>query len=232
MSQTGKNKKLASFNCDQKMWSQFIARCNSEGTTATTTLTQFIKRYLDDSLDDLDAIGGKDLDKRLESRIKVSIEKYLDEYLATSNNAEQKNEAILAICERLDKLESQSLSESNSNQTTTIPNLADLEQKISEMASRIKQLTEAILKIQDYLNNQLKQTKKSYSNSYYQRQTQKIQPLTEEGLASRLGVSVETVREQRNQLHPPLFVAWCKGKDKSGMGWEFNKNTGLYYPVS
>ncbi len=214
------------------MWSQFIARCNSEGTTATTTLTQFIKRYLDDSLDDLDAIGGKDLDKRLESRIKVSIEKYLDEYLATSNNAEQKNEAILAICERLDKLESQSLSESNSNQTTTIPNLADLEQKISEMASRIKQLTEAILKIQDYLNNQLKQTKKSYSNSYYQRQTQKIQPLTEEGLASRLGVSVETVREQRNQLHPPLFVAWCKGKDKSGMGWEFNKNTGLYYPVS
>ncbi|MBD6621320.1 hypothetical protein FNW02_37975, partial [Komarekiella sp. 'clone 1'] len=139
MSQTGKNKKLASFNCDQKMWEQFIARCNSEGTTATTTLTQFIKRYLDDSLDDLDTIGGKDLDKRLDSRIKASVEEYLEEYLATSNNAEQKNEAILAICERLDKLESQSLSESNSNQTTAIPNLADLEQKISGMAARIKQ---------------------------------------------------------------------------------------------
>ncbi|WP_257236960.1 hypothetical protein [Nostoc sp. 'Peltigera malacea cyanobiont' DB3992] len=59
-----------------------------------------------------------------------------------------------------------------------------------------------------------------------------MQPLTEEGLASRLGVSVETIREQRNKLHPPLFVAWCKGKDKSGMGWEFNENTGSYHSVS
>ncbi|MBD6620787.1 hypothetical protein FNW02_34795 [Komarekiella sp. 'clone 1'] len=96
----------------------------------------------------------------------------------------------------------------------------------------MKQLAEAILKIQDYLNNQLKQTKKSYNNSYYQRSTQRIQPLSEEGLAARLGVSVEAIREQRNQLHPPLFVAWCKGKDKSGMGWEFHENTGLYHPVS
>jgi hypothetical protein len=43
MSQTGKNKKLASFNCNQKMWEQFIARCKSKGTTATATLTQFIE---------------------------------------------------------------------------------------------------------------------------------------------------------------------------------------------
>ncbi|MBW4689981.1 MAG: hypothetical protein KME40_34095 [Komarekiella atlantica HA4396-MV6] len=211
------------------MWEQFIARCNSKDTTATATLTQFIKRYLDGT-NDFDAIGGNDLEKRLDSKIKARVEEYL--VTSNNNNAEQKNEAILAICERLDKLESQSLSESNSNQTTTIPNLADLEQKISEMASRIKQLTEAILKIQDYLNNQLKQTKKSYSNSYYQRTTQRIQPLTEEGLATRLGVSVEAIREQRNKLHPPLFVAWCKGKDRAGMGWEFHENTGLYYPVS
>ncbi|MBD6620153.1 hypothetical protein FNW02_31270 [Komarekiella sp. 'clone 1'] len=234
MSQTGKNKKLASFNCDQKMWEQFIARCNSEGTTATTTLTQFIKRYLDDSLDDLDKIVSNDLDKRLDSMIKARIEEYLEEYLVTSNNnsAKEENQAILAICSRLDKVESQLLSESNSKEAEAIPNLTELEQKIEGMAARIKQLTEAILKIQDYLNNQLKQTKKSYSNSYYQRTTQRIQPLTEEGLATRLGVNVETIREQRNKLHLPLFVAWCKGKDRAGMGWEFHENTGLYYPVS
>ncbi|MCC5670791.1 hypothetical protein LC653_45345 [Nostoc sp. CHAB 5784] len=57
MSNTGRKKKLASFNCDQKMWSQFIARCNSKGTTATATLTQFIELYLDDDRDNLDAIG-------------------------------------------------------------------------------------------------------------------------------------------------------------------------------
>jgi methionyl-tRNA synthetase len=233
MSQTGKNKKLASFNCDQKTWEQFIARCNSEGTTATATLTQFIKRYLNGSLDDLDKIGRSDLEKRLDSKIKARVEENLEEYLAASNNnsAKEENQTILDICERLDKLESQLLGESNSNETEAIPNFADLEPKIEAITARMKQLTEAILKIQDYLNNQLKQPKKSYNNSYYQRSTQRIQPLTEEGLAARLGVNVETIREQRNQLHPPLFVAWCKGKDKSGLGWEFNRNTGLYYPV-
>lgn len=66
MSNTGRTKKLASFNCDQKMWEQFIARCNSKGTTATATLTRFIELYLDGSLDDLDATAGNQ-DKRLDS---------------------------------------------------------------------------------------------------------------------------------------------------------------------
>jgi chromosome segregation ATPase len=230
MSQTGKNKKLASFNCDQKMWEQFIARCKSKGTTATATLTQFIELYLDD-IDNLDAIGGNDLDKRLDSKIKASVEEYLA--IGNKSNIDPTNETILAICSRLDKLESQFSSESNSNETEAIHNLADLEEKIEGITARMTQFTEAIIKIQNHLNNQQGRGKKSYyNNSSYQGHTPRIQPLTEEGLASRLGVSQETVREQRNKLHPPLFVAWCKGKDKSGMGWEFNENTGLHHPVS
>ncbi|WP_292792984.1 hypothetical protein [Nostoc sp. NMS7] len=230
MSQTGKNKKLASFNCDQKMWEQFIARCKSKGTTATATLTQFIELYLDD-IDNLDAIGGDNLDKRLDSKIKASVE----EYLVVGNNSHPNptNETILAICSRLDKLESQFSSESNSKETTAIHNLADLSQKIEGITARMTQFTEAIIKIQNHLNNQPRRGNKSYyNNSSFKVHTPRMQPLTEEGLASRLGVSVETVREQRIKLHPPLFVAWCKGKDKSGMGWEFNENTGLYHPVS
>ncbi|QFS49533.1 hypothetical protein [Nostoc sphaeroides] len=86
------------------MWEQFIARCNSKGTTATATLTQFIELYLDDSLDNLDPIGGLNLDKRLDSKIKASVE----EYLVTSNNIHPSlnSQRILDICERLDKLES------------------------------------------------------------------------------------------------------------------------------
>ncbi|QLE53541.1 hypothetical protein FD724_37315 (plasmid) [Nostoc sp. C057] len=42
----------------------------------------------------------------------------------------------------------------------------------------------------------------------------------------------ETVRNERINLPPPLFVAWCKNKDRAGLGWEFNQNTGLYQPVS
>ncbi len=155
MSQTGKNKKLASFNCDQKMWEQFIAHCQSKGTTATATLTQFIELYLDGSLDELDVIGSKGEDKRLDS----------------------------------------------------------LEQKVEEMAARMTQFTEAIMKIQNHLNNQPRRGNKSYyNNSSNQRQPQRIQPLTEEGLASRLSVSVETVREQRINLPPTAFCGMVQGQ--------------------
>ncbi|MEH1934438.1 MAG: hypothetical protein V7L14_12110 [Nostoc sp.] len=45
------------------MWSQFIARCKSKGTTATATLTEFIELYLDDSLNNLDAIDSQIIDR-------------------------------------------------------------------------------------------------------------------------------------------------------------------------
>ncbi|QFS51161.1 hypothetical protein [Nostoc sphaeroides] len=231
MSNTGRKKKLASFNCDQRKWEQFIACCNSKGTTATATLLEFIDLYLDDSQDQLDAIGGNNLDKRLDSQIKASVEKYL--VTSNNSNASLTNETIIAICERLDKLESEFSNESNSNQTTVIDNLANLEQKIEKMTARMTQLAEAIIKIQNYLNNQQGRGKKSYyNNSSYRGQSPRMQPLTEEGLAFRLGVSEESVRKERINLPPPLFVAWCKGKDRSGIGWEFNENTGLYQPAS
>ncbi|MHC5918037.1 MAG: hypothetical protein ACYTXE_45345, partial [Nostoc sp.] len=172
-----------------------------------------------------------DLDERLDSKIKASVEKYLVE--SNKNHNSLTNETIRAICERLDKLESEFSNESNSNQTTAIDNLANLEQKVERMAARMTQLAEAIIKIQDYLNNQQKRGQKSYyNNSSFKAHTPRMQPLTEEGLASRLGVSEETVRKERIKLPPPLFVAWCKGKDRAGLGWEFNDQTGLYQPVS
>ncbi|MHC5854761.1 hypothetical protein [Nostoc sp.] len=211
------------------MWEQFIARCREKGTTATATLTQFIELYLDD-IDNLDAIGGLNLDKRLDSKIKASVEEYF--VAGNNNNSNPTNETILAICSRLDKLESHS-SDSNSNQTTAIHNFADLSEKIEEITARMTQFTEAIIKIQNHLNNQPRRGNKSYNNnSSFIGHTPRMQPLTEEGLASRLGVSLETVRKERINLHPPLFVAWCKGKDRAGLGWEFNENTGLYHPVS
>ncbi|WP_196525376.1 hypothetical protein [Nostoc commune] len=231
MSNTGRKKKLASFNCDQRKWEQFIACCNSKGTTATATLLEFIDLYLGDSQDKVDTTGGKDLDERLDSKIKASVEKYL--IASNKSHNSPTNETIRAICERLDKLESQLSSESNSNQTTAIDNLADLSQKVEGTCARMTQLAEAIIKIQDYLNNQQKRGQKSYyNNSSFKVHTPRMQPLTEEGLASRLGVSEESVRKERINLPPPLFVAWCKGKDRSGIGWEFNENTGLYQPAS
>jgi hypothetical protein len=231
MSNTGRKKKLASFNCDQRKWEQFIACCNSKGTTATATLLEFIDLYLGDSQDKVDTIGGNDLDERLDSKIKASVEKYL--VASHNSDSSSTNETIIAICERLDKLESEFSNESNSNQTIAIDNLANLSQKVEGMCARMTQLAEAIIKIQDYLNNQQKRGQKSYyKNSSYSGQSPRMQPLTEEGLAKRLGVSEESVRKERINLPPPLFVAWCKGKDRAGLGWEFNQNTGFYQPAS
>ncbi len=74
MSNTGRSKKLASFNCDENLWSQFRYRCQEKGTTATATLTSFIQRYLDGSLDNLDV---DPLDKRFDERVRASVDAYL-----------------------------------------------------------------------------------------------------------------------------------------------------------
>jgi hypothetical protein len=173
MSNTGRKKKLASFNCDQRIWEQFIACCKSKGTTATATLLEFIELYLDNSQDKLDAIGGNNLDEPLDSKIKASVKDYLAK--SDKNHSSHTSETIIAICERLDKLESQLLGESNSNQTTAIDNLANLEQKVEGLTARMTQLAEAIIKIQDYLNNQQKRGQKSYyNNSSFKAHTPRI----------------------------------------------------------
>ena len=153
----------------------------------------------------------------------------LDNSSDSTNNATSKT--LGAICSRLDSLESQLLGEEPRNGTDSTKRLASLEQKIEGMTTRMAQFAEAIIQIQNNLNNQPRRNK-SYNNSYYQGQTVKIQPLTEDNLAKRLGVNVETVRKERSSQPPPLFVGWSKRKDTSGIGWEFNAHTGLYHPVT
>lgn len=143
-----------------------------------------------------------------------------------------RSQAIGTIYERLDNLESQLLGEEPRNETDSTKRLASLEQKIDFITTRMAQFAEAIILLQNNLNNQPRRNKSYYNNSYYQGQTVKIQPLTEDNLAKRLGVNVETVRFERSSQPPPLFVGWSKRKDSSGIGWEFNTDTGLYHPVT
>jgi len=101
MSNTGRNKKLASFNCDEELWTGFILRCQEKGTTATSVLTQFIKLYLDGSLDDLDV---NTLDKRFDERVRASV----DEYLATHpGNGKELQNKVTALSEKIAFLEGQ-----------------------------------------------------------------------------------------------------------------------------
>ncbi|AFZ04615.1 hypothetical protein [Calothrix sp. PCC 6303] len=112
------------------------------------------------------------------------------------------------------------------------PHPYDLEQKINAINNRLTQFAEAIMQLQSNINNQPRRGKSYNSNSYYQGQPVKFQPITEESLASRLGVTPETIRKERESQPAPLFFAWSKRKDTSGIGWEFNEKTGLYHPIT
>jgi hypothetical protein len=74
MSNTGTDKKLASFNCDTALWSEFRSRCTERGTTATAVLTRCIQWYLAGSLEDLATEATPE-------RIKAMVDEYLAESL-------------------------------------------------------------------------------------------------------------------------------------------------------
>lgn len=130
MSNTGRNKKLASFNCDEELWSKFKARCQEQGTTATATLIQFMQLYLDGSLDNLDI---NILDKRFDERVRASV----DSYLATHQGALQNK--ITALSEKIAFLEGQ-LSAYSSSATPTKSKTAKKEQEFWFIKQRAKEL--------------------------------------------------------------------------------------------
>ncbi len=122
MSNTGRNKKLASFNCDEELWSAFMRRCQEQGTTATATLTRFIKLYLDGKLDNLNAdMLGVRFDEQIRQNVDEYLKKHLpshlDKYLAT-NQDKQLYSTVVALSEKIGSLEAR-LSTTN---TRTYPN--------------------------------------------------------------------------------------------------------------
>lgn len=151
---------------------------------------------------------------------------------SSSSRYNTNSKTLSEIMERLDKVESNKTDECSSNEIVDAERIDDLEEKVDSIVSRMEQFADAIRQIQNHLNNQQKKNKKSYyNNSSYYRQTPQMKPLTEEGLAKRLSVSLEVLRKERTELPTPHFVAWCKRRDTSNIGWEYNQDTGLYHPV-
>lgn len=145
MSSTGRNKKLASFNCDEDLWSSFIRCCQEQGTTATATLTKFIQLYLDGELDNLDVALR---DERFDERVRASV----DEYLTTHPLQNQ----ISALAEKIAYLEGQ-LS-ANLTRTNTKPTTFKKEREFWFIQERAKYLGLTInanqrLKIEMFAND-------------------------------------------------------------------------------
>lgn len=84
MSNTGRNKRLASFNCNVELWEKFTSQCRDNSTTATAILTKFISHYLDNSLDRLAISLGKVTESGQidwEQQVKELVDKYLEQRL-------------------------------------------------------------------------------------------------------------------------------------------------------
>jgi hypothetical protein len=164
MSNTGSGKKLASFNCEVQMWAEFIARCQEKGTTATSVLTEFIKLYLDGSLDELDV---NTLDKRFDERVRASV----DEYLGTHSLQNQ----VAALSEKMAYLEGQLSAYSSQSNTKTKP--FKKEQDFWFIQERAKYLGVSIsanqrIKIEMFANDKYKERHGSLPSTRLYRGTQ------------------------------------------------------------
>ena len=128
MSNTGRKKKLASFNCDQELWAEFMRRCQEKGTTATATLTRFIELYLDGSLEHLDVYLGKGEEKTLDERIRACLDEYLaerlplhlDSYLANNQgNLRELQNTVVGLSKKISDMEAQTASSKSPTRTNT-----------------------------------------------------------------------------------------------------------------
>jgi uncharacterized phage infection (PIP) family protein YhgE len=137
-----------------------------------------------------------------------------------------------SLSDRLDNLESQLSGSENSDEIPSTERLKDFDKKIDSINNRLTQFAEAIMLLQSNINNQPRRSKPYYGNSYNQGQSVRIQPIPEESLASRLGVTPESLRKEKDTQPAALFFAWSKRRDTSGIGWEFNEKTNLYHPVT
>ena len=112
MSNTGRKKKLASFNCDQELWQSFMRRCQEQGTTATATLTRFISHYLDAEPNDLDAHLGKagegtddQVNAICEQFLAERLPSYLDNYLTTHQGVQELQTTLATLSKKVEDLE-------------------------------------------------------------------------------------------------------------------------------
>ncbi len=118
MSHTGRNKKLASFNCDEQLWADFVSRCRERRTTATAVLVRFISLYLEGQLDYPDVHPGSARTDNLEEQREL-IKGWVDEYLSCSRDNQQDLQAqVTVLSERVATLESRLLELSKSKKPT------------------------------------------------------------------------------------------------------------------
>jgi hypothetical protein len=58
-----------------------------------------------------------------------------------------------------------------------------------------------------------------------------LQPRTNISLAQRLGISSQTLINERERKSTQEFISYTRYRDPMSMGWRFSPEDGLYYPL-
>ncbi len=82
MSNTGKNKILATFNCDPELWQAFKIKCRNNGSNATAILLELMELYIDTDVGETLEKGALSVrQKDIENHVNRYLDKYLYVYL-------------------------------------------------------------------------------------------------------------------------------------------------------
>lgn len=86
MSNTGKDKILATFNCDADLWQRFKDRCRQADSNATAVLLDLMSLYLETEIgENLDrgrlSISQKEIEHHIYKYLDRNLYLYIDKYL-------------------------------------------------------------------------------------------------------------------------------------------------------
>lgn len=114
-------------------------------------------------------------------------------------------------------------------------NSGKLEGRLDNLESHLSTKLEAITKKLELVeraiaSNRYTTRPRKQAYSYHQPQVE-LQPRTNENLAPRLGVSVQSLIAERETKSAKEFISWSRSRDPMSYGWEWNPSTKFYHPV-
>ncbi|WP_242038862.1 hypothetical protein [Anabaena lutea] len=122
--------------------------------------------------------------------------------------------------------------------------LQQVEEKLLEMETHLCQQDQLVSTKLEVLGKQLEkieralasgkygsQARSSRSAYPYQQQPVEIKSFAPENLAQRLGVTAQSLITERESKSEKEFISWSRNRDPMSLGWTFQEQDGLYYPV-
>jgi hypothetical protein len=146
-----------------------------------------------------------------------------------------------ALLQGLQELISQFDSSAKLEATTE---LQEVEEKLGQLETHLCQQDEQLAVKLETIAKHLEKIERAiasgrYSNSrprrsaypYQYQQPVEINSFPNENLAQRLGVTPQSLINERENKTEQEFISWSRNRDPSGLGWKFQVEDGLYYPV-